>query len=230
MTLRSLGLSLALAALPAAASVAQPGQVGLTVDEGTFAVTRRAAASGTESFKIARLDNGVYRATSQFVAGDVRTTSSLTTDSLGTPIGYRYVDRDHGVTTMDIQAQPRGRRLAITSSDNRHNESMREMPFTAGQCVLLDDVLVHQLFFAALGKRAGEVEVIDPRGARHDRYAIVGRGLETVQVGRRAVTATHYALTGGPVPRDFWVDDLGHLVRAEVPSVGLVAVREDLPR
>jgi hypothetical protein len=230
MTLSLLRRSAALLVVPAAAVLGQAGQAGRTIDEGTFIVTRAGAAAQTESFKIARLDNGQFRATAQVVAGDDRVSSSLLADSLGTPMGYGIVAKSRGSTTLDVRVLPRGRRLAITSSDNRSNESMKEMPFTPGQCVILDNGLVHQLYFLALAKRSGDVDVIDPRNARHDEYGIVGRGLEPIQIGHRSVTATHYSLVNGPAPREFWVDATGRILRVEMPSAGLVAVREELPQ
>jgi hypothetical protein len=230
MSYRVLPFLLALAVAPTTVSLAQAGQAGRTIDEGTFAITRNGAPPESESFKISRLDNGLFRATSQLVSGDDRISSSLMTDSLGTPVGYAYVAKTAGATTLDVRVQPRGRRFAITSSDNHSNESIREMPFTPGQCVILDDGLVHQLYFLSLGKRSGSFDVIEPRLARHDGYAIVGKGLESVHIGPKSVTATHYSLTNGPTRREFWVDASGRVLKVEIPSAGLVAVREELPR
>ena len=55
-------------------------------------------------------------------------------------------------------------------------------------------------------------------------------GLEPIDVGGRSVTATHYSLASGPVRTEFWVDAEGRVLRATIPSQGVVATREELPR
>ena len=42
---------------------------------------------------------------------------------------------------------------------------------------VLDDALVHQLYFITLTRRAGNVDAIDPRNARHVTSSLVSRGL-----------------------------------------------------
>jgi len=227
MTPRSLAALLAISIAPAA--FAQAG-VGRTLDEGVFIVMKSGAPSQTESFKIVQMDNGQIRATGQVLNADSRISSVLLADSLGTPASYAFISKAAGATTLDVRAQPRGRRLTVSSSDNHNNESMKELPIDPGGTVILDEGLVHQLYFVAMGKRAGSVEVIEPRTARHNAYALTGKGLETVQIGRRSVTATHYSLTGGPQPRDFWVDTAGRLLKVELPGSGIVAVRDELPK
>jgi len=229
MTRRSLFALVALSLCPAVLP-AQAGGVGRILDEGVFVVSRAGTAPQTESFKVVQMDNGLIRATGQILGADSRLSSVLLCDSLGTPSTYDFITKTNGVTTLEVRARPHGRRMAVTSSDNHSNESMKEVPLNPGTTVILDNGLVHQLYFLTLGKRTGSVDVIEPRTARQAAYSLVGKGLEPVQIGRRSITATHYALTGGPSPRDFWIDDAGRLLKVEIPGAGIVALRDEIPR
>src|SRR5581483_7276109 len=108
--------------------------------------------------------------------------------------------------------------------------SMHEYPATTGQCLILEDDLLHQTYFAALTQHRGGFEVISPRSARGSTVTLEAHGLEPVTVAGRSVTGTHYTLTSGGTKRDFWVDAAGRLLLVEVPSLGLKATREELPR
>ena len=203
---------------------------GATIDEGTFVITQRGSPVQTESFRIARLDNGLIRATGQIAVGDNRVSSSLTADSVGTPAAYGYVERTQGVTTLQLQALGGARRLSLKSSDNRSNEAMKDFPISPGRSVILDDGLMHQLFFAAASKRTGQLEVIVPRRARREAAILSNHGVEPVTIAGRSVPGTHYSLVDRSMTREFWIDTGGRVLRVEIPSLGLVAVREDLPR
>lgn len=226
MRLRSAFSLIAIATFRAASAVGQ----GTTIDEGTFVITQRGAPTQTESFRIARLDNGLIRATGQIAIGDNRVISSLMADSLGTPVAYGYVEKTRGVTTLQLQALAGGKRLSLKSSDNRNNEAMKDFPVSPGQSVILDDGLMHQLFFVAAARRTGELQVIMPRRARREAALLSGRGLEPVTIAGRSVTGTHYSLVDRSMAREFWIDAGGRVLRVEIPALGLVAVREDLPR
>jgi hypothetical protein len=202
---------------------------GRIIDEGTFAVTR-AGAPHTENFRIARVENGLIRATGQVVSPAQRIASSLTFDSLGTPVKYEMTVTENGVKTATVSAEGGIGRLIAKSNDQRGNESTREFPLTVGQSILLDEGLVHQLYVATLGRKPGSVQVIDPRGSRAGAATLTAMGLEPVEVGGKSVTATHYSLVSGAMRREFWVDASGRLLRVEVPSLQLIAAREEPPR
>lgn len=226
MSLRSVVSQLTLAAVVSSPALAQ----GRTIDEGAFVITRKGAPTQTESFKIARVDNDLIQGTAQITAGDERISSSLVVDSVGTPVSYLFLVKNHGATTLTVRALAGGHRMSLSSSDNRSNESAKDFPLVPGKTLLLDDWLVHQLYFVALGKRTGEVEIIHPRNGHHETGVLTGRGLEPVEIAGRSVTATHYSLVIGQTTREFWVDAGGRLLRVEIPSQGLTATREELPR
>jgi len=211
--------------LAGASALAAQGRI---IDEGTFIITRRGAPAQTESFRI-RSDNGQLLATGQLNAGTHRISSALTTDSIGTPIDYKLTVRDNGAETVNISAMNRAGRLTARSQVPRGDESTREYPIVAGNSLILDDDLLHQLYFLPLAKRVG-MQIIRPRSSRGGMALLTPHGLEPLTIGGRGVTATHYTLTSGSMVRDFWVDSAGRLLQVEAAAEGLKAVREELPR
>lgn len=229
MRLRSvvpLVFGLSIAAVAGAPCLAQ----GRTIDEGAFVIAVKGGPARTESFKITRVENGLIQATGQLISGDDRISSSLIADSVGTPVSYLYLDKKRGVTTLTVRAVADGRRISLKSSDNQSNESMKDFPLQPGGTLILDDGLLHQLYFVAAIKRAGAIHLIRPRTGHHEVGTLTGRGLEPVAIGGRSVTATHYSLVFGSTTLEFWVDAEGRVLRVEVPAEGITAVREELPR
>lgn len=226
--------AIALSALPFALAghvlLGQGTPPGRLIDEGTFMITAPGVPAQTESFRILRDGTGGIVATGQLIAGSERIASSLTTDTLGTPIDYDLTVHDRRVQTMHLHATTRGGRMSSMSSDQAGNESMRQYPVSPGSALILDDELRHQLYFVTLGRRSGNVHVISPRGAHSANYVLVAHGMEPIQVADRTITATHYSLGAGPAERDFWVDASGRLLKVTMPEKGIVAVRDEAPR
>lgn len=226
MRLRFVGLATALSVSLAPSVLVAQGRI---IDEGTFSVTR-GGVSNTENFRITRVENGAIKATAQVVSAAQRVTSILTVDSIGTPLSYDVTVTEKGAKSVSVKAIAGGARLIAKTNDQHGDESMREYPLMAGQSLLVESGLLHQLYFAAMGRKPGSLQVIDPRAARVSPATLSALGLEPVDVGGKSVTGTHYALTSGGVRRDFWVDPAGRLLRVEIPSEHLVAAREELPR
>ena len=224
MRLRSAAVILAGFPLAAAPAFAQ----GRIIDEGTFIVTKAGSPTQTESFRI-RSQGDLIIAHGQSSAGTRKVVSDLTADSLGSPMRYELAVYDNGVRTLRVQVQPQSGRFSALSSDARGNESMTEYPAAAAKSAILEDDLVHQSYFLALGKRTGNVQVIEPRGGHRSILTLSALGLEPVEIGGHSVTGTHYSLTNSLGRRDFWIDQAGRLLRVET-SQGLKAVREELPR
>lgn len=215
------GLALCLGA----GSLAAQGRI---IDEGTFVITRPGAPSATESFRI-RVDNGVVTATAQLNAGAKRVNSAMTTDSLGTPMDYRLDIRENGASTMSISAIGRSGRLTARSQLPHGDESTREYPVTTGGSFILEDDLVHQTYFVLLAKRP-TLQAINLRTSRGTPVSVRALGPEPITIAGRQVTATHYSMQNGGRQREFWVDSAGRVLRVDIPSIGLKATREELPR
>jgi hypothetical protein len=107
---------------------------------------------------------------------------------------------------------------------------MREYPLVAGQSLILEPGLLHHLYFVPLARRSGSLQVIEPRAAHGRPVTLAAMGLEPISVAGKSVTATHYSLNNGPARCEFWVDAQGRLLRIDVPSQGISAAREELPR
>jgi len=227
MRLRSaiaLWTPLALGASPLAAQ-------GWAVDEGTFVVTKGGAPGLTESFRIKRGAGGLITATGRQTSGTQLITSSLTTDSVGTPTQYELQITKQGTLAVKVKAMSAGpRRMTAFSSAARGEESMREYPVVAGRTLILEPGLLHQLFFLPLGGRSGRIQIVEPGAARSTTADLTAKGVDHITVAGKPVSASRFSVTGLSADCDFWVDPQGRLLRVDVPSQGLSATREELPR
>jgi hypothetical protein len=202
---------------------------GIVVDDGAFRISRPGgAAPEIESFRIQRGDNGQLVATSELRAGAHRIRSRLIADTLGSPISYQLSVFDNGTKTSEVRADAGSGRLTTAVSNQRGDESQRDYPMGREHSVILDDDLVHQMYFLRLASRTGLVRVISPHAARAATFVIAAHGLEPIDVGGQSVTATHFSLTNGGDRRDVWLDAEGRVLRVET-SAGLKAVRDELP-
>jgi hypothetical protein len=199
------------------------------LDQGTFIVTRGGAPARSESFKILRGPDGTITASGQLHAGAQHTTSQLSTDTVGTPITYELRVTDRGTKVIELRAVARGGRLSSMASSATGDESMREFPLSPNRSVIVDGGLLHHLYFVALGKTPGPMQVIEPRAMRSAAGALSARGLEPVTVAGKSVTGTHYTLVVGATRYEFWVDGQGRILRVDGPD-GLSGIREELPR
>jgi hypothetical protein len=200
------------------------------VDEGTFVVMKGAAAGLTESFKIKRGPSGAITATGNQTSGTQVITSSLTTDSLGTPTQYELQVKKQGALAVKVRASSGPRRMTAFSSAAGGEESMREYPVSPGHTVILEPGLLHQFFFLPLGGRSGRVQVVEPGSAHSASVVLTPKGLDNITVAGRPVTASRFSVSGLAADGDFWVDSQGRLMRVDIPSRGLSATREELPR
>lgn len=206
---------------------------GRTLDEGTFLVTKGGAPAGRESFRITRSARGsaeAYRATAQVVLGDRRIVPTLTCDSLGAPISYDVSVQGGTDPTARLQARARPGRFS-SMLRTRDGESTREYVVPAG-VVVLDDDIVHQLFFLTLGgRRSGTVTVLAPRTGIQAVATLQSLGTSSVEIGGVSVPGTHLVLTApGFARREFWIDAGGRVLKAAIPERGIVAQRDEPPR
>jgi hypothetical protein len=227
---RSLFSALSLFALGGIAPVRGISAQGKIIDEGVFNVTKTGAAAHTESFTISRGDNGMIKATSHVISGSEQITSSLTADSLGTPLAYEFTVKEGSTRSLGVRAVARGGRLSTATSNQRGDESMKEYPLQQGKTVIFDDGLVHLLYFLPLAHRTGSIQSIEPRASRAGTLSLSTGGLEPIDVGGHSVTATHYTLTERGARTEFWVDGAGRLLRASIPAQGVTASREEAPK
>ncbi len=222
-----------LVALAVAASGARAQVV--TVDEGSFALTRAGARLGREEFRIVRQPAGggsAYVARATAVHGDRRITPALQTDADGAPERYQVEVRRGAAVEQRVSAQTAGTHFrAQTVSDA--GEAAREFLLEPGS-VVVDDDIFHQYYFLVRRAPSGggaRVSVLAPRRGAQSFVTVTLDGTERVTIGGRAVEARHYVLTdraGGR--REVWADDQGRVLRVVLAAEGVEALRDDPPR
>lgn len=221
----------ALVGVAGGASWSVPGGMqGGIIDQGAFRITRGSGGSPeVENFRISRGPGGQIVATGQVSAGTRRVFSKLVTDSIGTPLEYQLTELESGTRVTEVKAGASAGRLSTMTTNRRGDESDKDYPLGRDHAIILDDDLVHLLYFSGLSSRTGTIRVINPHAARAGAFTISAHGLEPVDIGGQSVTATHLSLASGADRRDFWVDEDGRVLRVETSS-GVKAVRDELPR
>lgn len=229
--------SLTVAQVALVASAAAPTSslsaqvVNRTLDEGTFVISRNGAPIGRESFRITRSESpggDAYRATAQVAIGDRRIVPTLTCDSSGAPVAYDVAVQG-GPDGVRLQARARPGRFSSLLR-TRDGESTREFVVPHGVVVLDDDVL-HQLYFVTLARRSGSLTIVSPRAGLQAIASLENHGASTVDIGGTAIPATHFALSApGFSRREFWIDSAGRVLRVSMPDRGIVAQRDEPPR
>jgi hypothetical protein len=206
------------------------GVQGGVIDQGAFRINRGSGgAPEVENFRISRGAAGQILATGQVSAGTRRVVSRLVTDSVGSPLEYQLTLLENGTRVAEVKAGASAGRLSTMTTNRRGDESDKDYPLGRDHAIILDDDLVHLLYFSSLSSRTGTIRVISPHAARAGAFTISAHGLEPVDIGGQSVTATHLSLTNGADQRDFWVDEDGRVLKVETSS-GLKAVRDELPR
>ena len=203
-----------------------------TLDEGTFLISRNGTPIGRESFRITQSrasgTSESYRATAQVALGDRRIIPTLTCDSTGAPLSYD-VSVQSGPDGVRLQARGRPGRFS-SMLRTRDGESTREYVVPRGVVVLDDDVL-HQLFFVTLARRSGSVTILAPRAGLQAVASLEDRGGAPVDIGGSSIAATHFVLSAtGFARREFWIDSAGRILKVTIPERGVVAQRDEAPR
>ena len=222
------------AAASAVAAPAASAQV-VTLDEGTFTVSRGPDRVGREDFSIRRTPGPegttVVVATATVINGDRRISPALRATAEGTPLAYQVDVQVAGETRERFRGQAgRGRFSATMRTPS--GDSSKEYVVTDG-ALILDDDIFHQYYF--LAKRApgsGPVAVVVPRRNVQVAMTIESRGAESVTIGGQALNATRLAIReqGGTATRDVWIDAQGRVLRVRIADRNIEVLRDDPPR
>jgi Domain of unknown function (DUF6134) len=229
--MRPILLATALAVALCTLAAQAPAQETL-LDEGSLLITRNGAPLGREAYRIVRAAAGggqAYRATATVSFDSLRVALRLTTDAAGAPLTYEAEVRVHGKMTAHVDGSGRPGRFS-TLAKTPHGESAHDYVM-GGDPLLLDPQAFDPYFFATLPPRRAQFSVVDPRSGAQATFRFEERGEESLRVGRGTAQAQHYALIAADgSSRDIWVDASGHLLRVAIPTRGLVAQRDELPR
>ena len=213
------------------ASVVSAQALNRTLDEGTFLISHAGAPIGRESFRITRSQSPTgeaYKATAQVALGERRIVPTLTCDSTGAPVAYD-VSVQGGPNGVRLQARARPGRFSSLLR-TRDGESTREFVVPTG-VVVLDDDVIHQLYFVTLGRRSGSLTLLAPRAGVQAVAQLEDRGASPVEIGGSVLLATHYVLSAAGLPRrEFWVDAAGRVLKVAIPERGILAQRDEPPR
>jgi hypothetical protein len=225
--------ALAFVPLGAARPVPLAAQV-VTVDEGSFTVTRGGAKIGREEFRIVRQGSagaGEYVARALAAYGDRRVAPALQADAEGSLLRYQVEVRTAAGVEERLMGQAEGTRFRVQMRTQR-GEAAREYMID-GPTVVVDDELFHQLYFVSLGSRAGggEVATLMPRRNVQGPSRVSRTGADPVVISGRSIPATRLAVTTPDgTRRDVWIDGGGRVLKVSVPGDGTVALRDDPPR
>lgn len=223
---------LAAAALTATTALPAAAQV-ITLDEGTFTISRNGTPVGRESFTIRSSPGGPGGAVTQARAtvsyDDRRLTPVLKADSIGSPTEYQLEVRAGANASEVLKGVIRRGRFSATMQTPR-GENLREYVVSEGALVLDEDVF-HQYYFLARGGRTGSVPVVVPHRNVQVVMRMEDRGPASVTVGGQSLPARAYVLAEpGGADREIWVDAQGRVLKVAIPSRGIVALRDDPPR
>lgn len=223
-------LRIALAGLVLAAIAAPPVRAQVVLlDEGSFTLYRDGERIGREDFSIRSapgLDGRVLVAQATVALGTRRLLPGISADTSGFPVRYQREVRDSGRVVESYSGQStRGR----FSSRLLHGdgESAREFRLPPGT-VAADDDLVHQLWFVARRGAGATVSVLVPRRNVVELVHIESAGPERVSIDLRQFDTIHLVLrtTVTGVVRELWVGADGRIVKAAIPALRLVALRD----
>ena len=223
---------LAAAALTATVALPAGAQV-VTLDEGTFTISRNGAAVGRESFTIRSSPGGpggaVVQARATVSYDDRRLTPVLKSDSIGSPTEYQLEVRAGANASEVLRGVIRRGRFSATMQTPR-GENMKEYVVSDGALVLDEDVF-HQYYFLARGRRSGTVPVVVPHRNIQVVMRIEERGPASVSIGGQSIAGRSFSLIeAGGASREVWVDSQGRVLKVAIPSRGIIALRDDPPR
>ena len=227
---------LALAAVAALVAAPRPAPLAaqvVTVDEGSFTITRRGERIGREEFTIRRTPGAqgqpVFVSSATVAMGEQRLAPALRSDSVGAPIAYALEVRAGAATQEQLKgAVGRGRFSTVTRTPR--GESAREFMIADGALVL-DEGVFHQYHFVTRTAGARELPVVIPRRNAQLLLQVSDGGTETLTIGGRPIEARRWTLRepGGAL-RHVWADGRGRVLKVELPADGVVALRDDPPR
>jgi hypothetical protein len=208
------------------------------LDVGSFTITVNGQRAGREQFSIQRVttnDGGTIELRSESAVGEARTALRLEADSAGTPVRYSIESRRGAEQTLRLGGQ-RVRGRFATLARSLTGESAREYLLRPGAVVVEDDGIVQYALLVrgrALAEGSGVTlpsltPVANTQGAV--RIVLEAEGDVVVIAGARRVARRYRIVTSSGETRLVWAEAEGLLLRLSIPSRGLDALRDDVPR
>ena len=215
---------------------AQPQQARL--DVGSFTVSVNGQRVGREQFSMQRItsnDGGTIELRSESSVGDTRTAVRLEADSAGTPVRYSVEARRGAEQTLRLGGQ-RVRGRFATLARSLTGEAAREYLLRPNAVVVEDEGVVQYALLVrgrTLAQGAGITlpsltPVANSQGVV--RVVLEAERDEVVIAGARRVARRYRIVTSSGEVRLVWAEAEGLLLRLNIPSRGLDALRDDVPR
>lgn len=209
------------------------GAQGLTIDEGTFRVTRNGAEVGTETFAIRQSGSGAALQTLAAARLHLRVNGEsrhLIPRLLMVGEAYRfqgYESKVSGDRQMDVELRRDGERV-VARTTSAQGERMRELRLPP-QALVLDAFVAHHFHFVGARIQRGVLTFgLLPTGGTGGRATVSDRGQETVRIAGTDVAASRYDLQAGDRSWSAWFDEQWRVLVVEAPN-GYRAERQALP-
>ena len=223
-------LVLVLTAAPNGAQAPQP------VDSGRLtctASTPMGVRTYIEDFALVRNTDGGYTMTT-VSSGSYSGRTVLTTAASGAPTWFEQRFKgDEAAEVEVISKKAEGSGALVITELSRRNPPVDPFLFSPNTLLFAQGGVAHVWFFA-LGSVPRDVSYFEPstfwrNGAQNARLSSAGS--ERVSIAGSEVTATHFAITGGVRPREFWLDSEKRLLKVSVGTgTRLVWTRTALPK
>ena len=218
----------ALAMLAAPPATTPAGAQVVSLDEGSFTLYRDGERIGREDFSIRSAPgaNGrVLVAQATQAIGTRRIAPGINADTSGFPFRYQREVRDSDRTVESYSGQTSRDRYS-SRLQHADGESAREFRLPVG-AVAADDDIVHQLWFIARRGAGSTVPVLVPRRNVVESVRVELVGAEPLSIDLRRFETIRLALrtTGGAV-REVWLGPDGRILKAAIPALHLVALRD----
>ena len=201
---------------------------GRIIDEGVLRVVANRIEVARERFSVTQggvVEGGAglqITATAFYPPRRTRITISpfltLGPDSLPRTIQFDATNGDD----ERIVARVARRRITISRISSR-GESTREYP-GAPRTMMVDDS-VFALYAVPPGTAPGAVRLVSPRHDTHEDYQLEDHGFAQTMVDGQSLKLRHLILSAGVLQRHLWYDDLGRLMKVEIPSRNIYAER-----
>jgi hypothetical protein len=201
----------------------------VVLDEGSFTLYKDGERIGREDFSIRTApgaEGRVLVAQATVATGDRRVAPGINADTSGLPTRYQREVRVAGSVVESYRGQATRGRYS-SSLMHADGESAREFRLPPGT-VTADDDIVHQLWFIARRGAGVTVPVLVPRRNLVEMVRIETVGPERLSIDLRQYEVTRLVLrtvVGGAI-REVWVAADGRILKAAIPALGLVALRD----
>jgi pimeloyl-ACP methyl ester carboxylesterase len=220
----------------AAALAVSPAPVAAQGADARLLVYINGASIGTEDSSVKKTDGGWE------VSGTGRLAPPI--DLTTRRVSVRYTT-DWKPIELVVDATMRGATVSVRSAfaGGKAESDIVQLgqPTKKTDVVSLDTVVLPNLFFSAyealaarLAAMSGDAATLAAYIAPQAEIKLEAKrlDLQTIETGSGTVRAHRYAVSffnpGVTLPTELWTDDAGRLLRFEVPSQGLVVMREDI--